>query len=154
MLDQAILLAKGERYMHVAIIYDSKTGTTASAAQKMGKMIAQLGHHYDIYSVVQADPATVSKADLICLGSWVKGLYFIAQRPTKASMQFIEQLGDLTGKKAIVFCTYKLAAGSTLEQMARALESKGAQVVGQFKYRNAEPNHQFTSFARSLVQAA
>ena len=65
-------------------------------------------------------------------------------------MQFIEQLGGLAGKNAIVFCTYKLAIGSTLRQMWTALEGKGAKVVGGFKYRGPEPNDKFESFAASL----
>jgi hypothetical protein len=93
----------------------------------------------------------VSEADLICIGSWVKGLFIILQHPTEGSMHFIERLGGLAGKKAVVFCTYKLAIGSTLSRMSKALEGKGAQVVGEFKYRGPEPNSQFASFTASLT---
>ena len=137
--------------MKIAIVYDSSTGTTAKAAQKMGKTLEAHGHQCRVQSVAQADPASVSEADLICVGSWVKGLFIIRQHPTKGSMQFIEQLGNLEGRKAVVFCTYKLAAGSTLPKMAKALEGIGAQVVGQFKYRGPEPNSEFASFAASLT---
>jgi hypothetical protein len=98
-----------------------------------------------------ADPADVSEADLICIGSWVKGLFIIRQHPTEGTMQFIERLGDLAGKNVVVFCTYKLAIGSTLRQMAEALEEEGAIVVEQFKYRGTEPNSKFASFASSLT---
>ena len=66
-------------------------------------------------------------------------------------MRFIEQLGDLSGKNVVVFCTYKLAIGSTLRQMAKAMEEAGATVVEQFKYRGPEPNNKFASFAASLT---
>ena len=69
-------------------------------------------------------------------------------------MRFIERLGDLAGKNVVVFCTYKLAIGSTLRQMAKALEEEGARVVEQFKYRGSEPNSEFASFAKSLNQLA
>ena len=65
-------------------------------------------------------------------------------------MQFIDRLGNLAGKQAVVFCTYKLATGPTLPRMAEGLESKGAQVVGQFKYRGPDPGSEFASFAASL----
>lgn len=39
----------------------------------------------------------------------------------------------------------------TTNQMAQALKGKGAEVVGQFKYRSAQPNHEFVSFARLLT---
>ncbi len=137
--------------MKIAIVYDSSTGTTAKAAEAMGKMMTEQGHQCRVQPWEQADPALVSDSDLICFGSWVKGLFVIMQRPTEASMRFMERLGDLTGKQAVVFCTYTLAAGSTLEQMARGLEKKGAQVVGQFKYRSSKPTDDFTSFVKSLA---
>ena len=136
--------------MKVAIVYDSSTGTTAKAAETMGKKMEELGHECQVQSVVQADIAAVSEADLICVGSWVQGLFIIRQHPTAGSMEFINQLGDLNGKQAVVFCTYKVAAGSTLPKMAQVLEGKGANVVGQFKYRGPEPSREFISFAASL----
>ena len=137
--------------MNIAIVYDSSTGTTAKAAQKMGKTLEDHGHHCLVQSISVADPAAVSDADLICIGSWVKGLFIIRQHPTEGTMRFIEQLGNLQGKQTVLFCTYKLAVGSTLRQMAQALEGKGAQVVGQFKYRGPEPKNEFASFAGSLT---
>ena len=136
--------------MNIAIIYESSTGTTAKAAETMGKTFEELGHTCRVQSVAKADPADVLEADLICVGSWVKGLFIILQHPTEGTMQFIERLGDLSGKKVVVFCTYKLATGKTLRQMVKAIEGKGANVVGQFKYRGPEPNNKFASFAASL----
>ena len=137
--------------MNIAIVYDSSTGTTAKAAEAMGKMLEEQGHQCHVRRVVEADPAEVSQADLICIGSWIKGLFIIRQHPTEGTMRFIEQLDNLSGKNAVVFCTYKLAIGSSLRQMASALEGQGANVVGQFKYRGPEPNSQFTAFAKSLT---
>ena len=136
--------------MKIEIVYDSSTGTTAKAAQAMGKAMEAHGHQCRVQSVLQADPADVSDADLICVGSWVRGLFIIMQAPTEGTMQFIERLGNLAGKKALVFCTYKLATGSTLPRMAKALAGKGANVVGQFKYRGPEPDSKFISFVTSL----
>jgi flavodoxin len=136
--------------MNIAIVYDSSTGTTAKAAEAMGKMLEQQGHQCHVQRVVEADPAAVSQADLICIGSWVKGLFIIRQHPTAGTLRFINQLGTLDGKQAVVFCTYKLAIGSTLRQMANPLQSQGAEVVGQFKYRGPEPDGAFTSFAKTL----
>ena len=137
--------------MKIAIVYDSSTGTTAKAAETMGKIMEEQGHQCRVQAVAQANSADVSEADLICVGSWVKGLFIIRQHPTEGTMRFIEQLGNLEGKQTVVFCTYKSAVGSTLRQMAQALEGKGAKVVGQFKYRGPEPKNQFALFARSLT---
>lgn len=137
--------------MNVEIVYDSRTGTTAEAANKMGAELESQGHQVRVQYIGQADPAEITQADLICVGSWVQGLFIIAQHPTQSMMQFIDKLGDLSGKQVIVFCTYKLAAGSTMKQMATALEAKGATVIAQFKYRNADPTEPFLSFAKSLA---
>ena len=137
--------------MNIAIIYDSKTGTTAKAAEAMGNIIRDNGHQCQVQSVAIADPMEVSEADLICIGGWVKGFFIILQHPSTESMAFIDRLGNLSGKKVVVFCTYLLAAGSSLPQMAKALEAKGANVVGQFKYRGSVSNSEFVSFASSLT---
>ena len=137
--------------MNIAIVYDSMTGTTAKAAEAMGKMMEEQGHQCIVQTLSQADPVNVAEADLICIGSWVKGLFIIRQHPTEGSMNFIERLGDLAGKNAVVFCTYKVATGSSLRKMAKALEGQGAQVVGQYKYRGPEPNSKFAAFAKSLT---
>jgi flavodoxin len=137
--------------MKIAIVYDSSTGTTAQAAEAMGKTLEEHGHQCEVQKVSQADPAAVSEADLICVGSWVKGWFIIRQHPTARSMWFIDRLGNLEDKKAVVFCTYKLAIGSTLTKMAEALEGKGAKVVGRFKYRGPDPDSKFESFVASLT---
>ena len=137
--------------MNILIIYDSSTGTTEKAAIEMGKIMEDQGHKCQVQSLKKIDPVVVSNADLLCIGCWVKGLFIIRQHPTEGTMRFIEQIENLEGKQTIVFCTYKLAVGSTLRQMAQALEGKGAKVVGQFKYRGPEPNSKFASFARSLT---
>lgn len=137
--------------MKIAIVYDTRTGTTAKAAQEMGRIWENLGHQCQVQYIGQAKPADVSNADLICVGSWVQGLFIIGQHPTEETMAFIERLENITGKQTIVFCTYKVASGSTLRQMAKALEGKGAKVLGQFKFRGPEPNNKFSSFARTLT---
>ena len=136
--------------MNIAIVYESNTGTTATAAQAMGREFTQLGHQCQVQSVAKADPAEVAKADLICVGAWVKGLFVIGQHPSEGALKFIARLDGLAGKRAVVFCTYKIAAGSTLSQMSKALENQGAVVAGKFQYRGHHPDAKFTQFAQGL----
>ena len=116
----------------------------------MGNVLAQSGHQCRVQSVKDANPALVKASDYICVGSWIKGLFIIRQHPSAGSIAFIEKLGNLSGKRAVVFCTYKLAVGSSLRKMAEALEKNGAQVDGMFKFRGPEPNSNFALFAASL----
>lgn len=136
--------------MKIAIVYDSSTGTTERAAEAMGAHLSALGHDCHVQSLRQADPADLAQADLIGVGSWVKGWFVIRQHPTARTLQFIDKFGNLDGQQVFVFCTYKIAIGSTLKVMAAKLTGKGAQVVGKFSYRGAEPTQSFKDFAAKL----
>ena len=136
--------------MNVAIVYDSKTGTTKAAAEAMADIVRAAGHDYTVGSVRDADPAAVSAADAICVGSWCKGLFFIRQHATEATMDFIDGLGDLGGKPAAVFCTYTTAVGGMLSKMAAGLEGRGATVTGQFKSRGPVAAEGFGAWVKSL----
>lgn len=136
--------------MRVAIVYESSTGKTKAAAEQMAEMVRAAGHECSLEAVQAADPATVAGADAICIGCWTKGLFIIAQRPTEATMEFIDRLGSLEGKPVAVFATYMLAIGSTLKQMADPLEAHGAKVTGMFKSRGPNVADGFGAWVGSL----
>lgn len=136
--------------MNVAIVFDSQTGTTKAAAEAMAERVRAAGHQCTVGSVGATDPATVSRADAVCVGSWCKGLFFVRQRATEATMDFIDSLGRLDGKPAAVFCTYKTAAGGMLPKMAARLASRGAAVTGSFKSRGPVAAEGFDHWVKSL----
>ena len=121
--------------MQVAIVFDSATGTTKAAAEAMAELVRAAGHQCTVSSVHDADPAAVTRADAVCIGSWCKGLFFVRQHATEATTEFIDTLGNLDGKPTAVFCTYKTAVGGMLRRMAARLRSHGANVTGSFKSR-------------------
>lgn len=136
--------------MQVAIVYDSSTGKTKAAAEKMGDMTRAAGHGCTVASIQDADPAAVGQADAVCVGSWTKGLFIILQGPTPATLEFIDKLGTLDGKPAAVFATYDLATGKTLPKMAGRLAARGAKVTGQFKSKGPTVAPDFSSWLSSL----
>jgi len=136
--------------MRVAIVYDSSTGKTKAAAEQMGEAARAAGHECSVESIQDADPAEVTAADAVCVGSWTKGLYVIRQSPTAATMSFIEQLGPLDGKPAAVFTTYAIAIGKTLRKMAAPLEARGAKVTGEFKSKGPHAANGFDAWLRTL----
>ena len=136
--------------MKVAIVYDSSTGKTKAAAQQMGEAARAAGHECSVKSIHDADPAEVTEADAVCVGSWCKGLFVIFQGPTAATMGFIERLGHLDGKPAAVFTTYDLAVGKTLQKMATPLEARGATVTGKFKSKGPHAAGGFAAWLRTL----
>ncbi len=136
--------------MKVAIVYDSSTGTTKAASEAMQKVFEGAGHECSVTPVQAADPATTAQAELVCLGSWTKGLFFILQKPTPLMVDFAGRMPDLAGKKALVFCTYKIATGKTLSKLAQPLAAKGADVTARFRFRGPTPDPEFNAFVRSL----
>ena len=136
--------------LNVAIVYDSSTGTTASAARAMADAFTARGHACVVSPVAGASAADVARADLICVGSWTQGLLVIGQHATAETMTFVSRLGYLAGKPAIVFCTYKIATGRMLPRLAAALRLRGAHVQGQFKFRGSQPTRDFIDFVGAL----
>lgn len=136
--------------MNVPIVSDSKTGTTKAAAEAMAGLVRAAGHQCTVSSVQNADSASVSAADAICVGSWCKGLFFVLQHATAATMDFIDGLGSLDGKPAAVFCTYKTAVGGMLSKMAARLQNRGAAVTGSFKSRGPLVPEGFGEWVTSL----
>jgi flavodoxin len=136
--------------MKLAIVYDSSTGRTRAAAEEMAEVARAAGHECTVRSVQDADPAAASAADALCVGSWCQGLFFLFQHATKATMDFIDELGSLNGKPAAVFCTYKTAVGGMLPGMAARLERRGAVVTGSFKSRGPHAAKGFKAWVESL----
>jgi len=136
--------------MRVAIVYDSSTGKTKAAAEQMAEATRAAGHECSVESIHDADPADVSAADAICVGSWTKGLYVVRQGPTQATIDFIERLEPLDGKQVAVFATYAIAVGKTLQKMASALEARGATVTGRFKSKGPNAATNFATWLRRL----
>lgn len=136
--------------MNVAIVFDSQTGTTKAAAEAMAELVRAAGHECTVSSVENADPAAVSAADAVCVGSWCKGLFFVLQHATKATMDFIDGLPSLDGKPAAVFCTYKTAVGGMLSKMAARLQNRGAAVTGSFRSRGPVAPEGFGEWVKSL----
>ena len=136
--------------MKVAIVYDSSTGKTKAAAEQMGEQARAAGHECTVESIHDADPAQVTKADAVCVGSWCKGLFVILQGPTAATLSFIERLAPLDGKPVAVFTTYDLAVGKTLRKMAGALGARGARVTAQLKSKGPRVAEGFDSWLQTL----
>lgn len=136
--------------MNIAIVYDSRTGTTKGAAEHMAEILRASGHDCTVQSVTEADPAEVTRADAVCIGSWTQGLFFVLQHPTRATLEFIDRLGPMRGKPAAVFCTYKTSPGGLLPTLASALTAKGAVVTGRFKSRGPRAGDGFLSWVQTL----
>lgn len=134
----------------LAIVYDSRTGTTKAAGEQMARVAASAGWDCDLFSVTEAQPERVRCADAICVGSWTQGLFFVLQHPTAASLAFVDSLGNLEGKTCAVFCTYRTSPGGTLKTLADRLKSMGARVTGHFRSRGPSADPAFAEWLSSI----
>jgi len=139
--------------MKVAIVFDTHTGTTAAAAEKMAEVVRAAGHECSVESVSNADPKRVSAAGAIVIGCWTKGYFIIKQHPSEPAVDFVAKL-SLNGKRVAVFTTYKLAVGSTLRQLSAQVESSGGKVTGMYKVKGAKVPHGFEAWVASLESGA
>jgi flavodoxin len=139
--------------MRVAIVFDTHTGTTAAAAEKMAEVVRHAGHECSVESVSDADPKKVAAAGAIAIGCWTKGYFIIMQHPSEPALKFVDKL-SLNGKPVAVFTTYKLAIGSTLQQLSTKVESAGGKVTGMYKVKGPKVPQGFEAWVRSLDSGA
>ncbi len=116
--------------MRAAIIYNSLTGTTAKAAHRIASELKALRIEATPVPIDEADEATVADVDLVIVGTWTDGIIVVGQKP--AGRKKLRGLPSLTGKKAVVYCTYAVDPGHTLDKLVAEVEAKGADVIGGF----------------------
>ncbi len=115
--------------MKVVVIYESLTGNTRKAASLIAARLAAAG--VDVLEVAPTwavDHGRLQEADVVVIGTWVKGHFVVGMRP--AAEGKLGRLPAIAGKKAVVYCTYALNPGTTLERMTRIVEGLGAEVIG------------------------
>lgn len=135
--------------MDAVIIYESLTGTTLAAARAMADELFDRQVPCDIVPIKGVQPEHVVDADLVIVGSWTDGALVVGQRPAKAK-RFKELLPDLTGKRCVVFCTYAIAPGKTLDKLQGIVEAHGGEVLGGLAIRRDD----VAGGARQLISGA
>lgn len=139
--------------MKVAIVFDTHTGITAAAAEKMAELVRAAGHECSAVSVTSADPKAVARADAIAIGCWTKGWFIFKQHPSDGALAFVEKL-SLNGRPVAVFATYKLAVGRTVTKLATAVESSGGRVTGMYSVKGPKVPAGFEGWVKSLESAS
>lgn len=113
--------------MQVAIIYESLTGNTRKAAQFIAEALEAEGHTAQAMAVDRVDLDVLQAADVVVLGTWVHGAFVVGAAPAAFKLR---SAPAMQGKKAVVYCTYALAAGASLNKLTRLAESLGLEVLG------------------------
>ena len=114
--------------MEAIVVYESLTGNTAKAGRAIAEGLRANGIPAVACPITAIDYQALSRADLVVVGSWVDGLIFVGQRPGRVGR--ITSMPALAGKRAVVYLTYAIDAGRSLEKLAAAVEFRGAEVLG------------------------
>lgn len=116
--------------MKAVIIYNSLTGTTEKAAYRIASEMKALRIEATPVAIGDVDDETVAAADLVIVGTWTDGIFVVGQKP--AGARKLKALPSLKGKKAVVYCTYAVDPGQTLEKLVALVGGLGAEVIGGF----------------------
>jgi hypothetical protein len=117
-----------EVHVNAVVIYESLTGNTREAAELIASELRADGVDTTVFPITDIDLATLAAADLVVVGSWVDGMFFVGQRPGRAGR--LRGLPVIDGKRAAVFCTYAIDPGKTLTKLSDIVAERGGQVVG------------------------
>jgi hypothetical protein len=111
------------------VIYESMTGNTRRAAGLIGGQLVAGG--LDVINLSPAnavDLQALSAAELVVVGTWTDGIFVVGQRPGRAGR--LHQLPAMRGKRAVVYCTYAINPGKTIDKLMGIVGGRGADVIG------------------------
>jgi hypothetical protein len=111
------------------LIYESLTGNTRKAADLIGDELSRGG--FEILAInptTAVDLQALSSAELVVVGTWTDGILVVGQKPGRATR--LAQLPAMQGKRAVVYCTYAINPGRTIDKMMGIIGQRGADVIG------------------------
>jgi flavorubredoxin len=133
------------------IIYESLTGTTRRAAHLIAERLREAGHEAVVSPVTHVDLQALKQADLVIVGAWTDGIVFFGQRPGRAHR--LRRLPVMNGKRAVVYCTYAVDQGHTLEKLAAIVRDRGAEVVGGYAIKRTALEEGVDDFVARVLDA-
>jgi flavodoxin len=106
--------------MKTGIFYISRTGNTKRLAEAISEMLKA-----PIFNIAEGAEASIANDfDLLIIGTPVMGL-----GPAPEVRTFIKRLPTGQDKKTILFCTYAIKQGGTLDVLRRELSEKGYHTI-------------------------
>ena len=140
-----------ERSRRALVCYASEGGHTANAARSVADELADKGLSVRMLPIDRVGPAELAAADVLVLGSWVKGFVVANVGPPPEVRAWLDRLPRLGGMPVALFCTYAVNPRSTLAQMAKSFEQRGARVVASSALRHGGNKVAAVAFARRTL---
>ena len=136
--------------MKAAVLFQSLTGNTRKAGELIAANLQQ--ERWSITTVTpmkELEMAHIQAADVVIVGTWVHGLFVVAQAPF--GIGAIGHLPALRGKLAATYCTFALNPGKTLDRLDGAVSRLGADVIGGLALHRSRLEEHSEEFAARLV---
>lgn len=116
--------------MKTAVFYLSRTGNTKRFAEAISESLKA-----PLFDVTSIKPEMQTEYDLLVIGTPVNGF-----KACPEVLSFIQRLPEGVNKKAILFCTYAVAKGNTLENLKQVLSKKGYTTLRMVSKKGIKPN--------------
>ncbi len=137
--------------MNVLLTYSSRSGNTERAAEYIGGEFATRGHDVLVRPWHGLDYAEVSAADLVCVGTWVHGLFVVGQHA--ADTDRLAKMPMLWHKPVAAFMTYAINPGKAIDDFADFLEQKmGANVIAGEAMRSSNISTLAAGFVDDVLE--
>jgi hypothetical protein len=137
--------------VHAVVISESLTGNTRRTAGLIAEELAARGVRAVACPITAIDYQALSAADVVIVGTWTDGIIFFGQRPGRAAR--LRAMPSMTGKQAIVFCTYAVDPGRTLDKLSDIVRERGGDVIGGMAIRRTNLERGAVELVDRLLEA-
>jgi len=137
--------------MNAAIIYESLTGNTRKTAHFIARELTQAGVTTSVSPITSVDYQALEVADLVIVGTWTDGIVIAGQRPGRA--QRLRHLPALNNKRCLVYITYAVDPGKTLQKLSQIMTDRGANVLGGLAIKRNDLEGGAREFVARLLAA-
>ena len=116
--------------MNPCVVYFSRSGNTKRLAEALAEATKAA-----IFDLASASTSAIENCDILILGTPVEG-----SSPAKETSAFIERMPQTKGKKAVLFCTYRIFGNErTMKNMEKKLAEKGYQTIAKVSKKGMKP---------------
>ena len=119
--------------MKVAVIYESRSGNTARAAELVAAAAQELGHEVGVWPSGKTNLEYLTDADMVFLGTWTDGIIVAGHRPGDAGR--LLKMPGIWGKPTAGFVTYAFHEGKVVDKLADVVTLLGGDWVGGRSFR-------------------
>lgn len=137
--------------MNAAIIYESLTGNTRKTAHLISQELAKAGVTASVSPITNVDYQALEVADLVIIGTWTDGMILVGQRPGRAGR--LRHLPVLDRKRCLVYITYAIDPGKTLQKLTGIVEERGGNVLGGMAIKRNDLEGGARDFVARLLDA-